>query len=211
MMTYSIHSMLEKIRSYGFHNERVLKAMEEIDRKLFVPEEFQNEAYYDGPLQIGREATISQPATVAFMLDHLNVQPGHKVLEIGAGSGWVAALLGNLVGKHGSVYGLEIDAELAQEAQKRIHRLHLDHVVVLHYDGSWGYPSEAPYDRILISAACPPVPKTLFDQLKTPGILVAPVGVRDLSIMKVYAKTEQGIEETEHGAYRFVPLRHSTE
>ncbi|MBS3142151.1 methyltransferase domain-containing protein, partial [Candidatus Woesearchaeota archaeon] len=146
--------------------------MEEIDRKLFVPEEFQNEAYYDGPLQIGREATISQPATVAFMLDHLNVRSGQKVLEIGVGSGWVAALIGHLVGKSGSVYGLEIDADLTREAQNRIQQLALDHVVILHYDGSRGYPPEAPYDRIMISAACPPVPKTLFDQLKTPGILV---------------------------------------
>jgi len=157
----------------GVQDERVLKAMARVPRHLFVPADYVSSAYGDHPLPIGFGQTISQPYIVAIMSELLGLEPGEKVLEIGTGSGYQAAILAEM-GQ--DVYTVEIIPQLAQEAQERLRRLGYDRVHTLNADGYNGWPEHAPYDGIIVTAAPDHVPQPLLQQLADGGHLVIPVG-----------------------------------
>ncbi len=163
----------EQIEERGVRNPDVLRVMRQTPRHLFIPERLRSQAYEDHPVPIGYGQTISQPYIVALMTELLEPHKDAKVLEIGTGSGYQAAVLAPLV-RH--VYTIEIVRELAESAAALLKRLGYDNVTVRWGDGYQGWPEEAPFDRIIVTAAPPEVPKALLDQLKPGGKLVAPVG-----------------------------------
>lgn len=165
----------EQIENRGIHDPRVLAAMRQVPRHEFVAPGDEGVAYTDRALPIGYGQTISQPYMVALMCQLLRVEPSHRVLEVGAGSGYQAAVLGQLAAE---VWAMEIVPELVRRAQGVIARLGYTNVHVLQGDGTLGYPPEAPYDRIIIAAAAPAIPPPLIAQLSEGGRIVAPVGGR---------------------------------
>jgi protein-L-isoaspartate(D-aspartate) O-methyltransferase len=173
------------------------------DRIDFIPKEFCNEAYYDGPLPIGEGQTISQPSTVAIMLELLSPQAGDKVLDIGSGSGWTTALLASIVGEDGFVEGFERIPFLVKYGQDSLSRANISNASIdLAKDGVLGNPEHL-YDCILVSASATQVPVALFEQLKTGGIMVIPI----LSSVWRFKKEEGGtISAYELPGFRFVPL-----
>ncbi|MEM2916476.1 MAG: protein-L-isoaspartate(D-aspartate) O-methyltransferase [Candidatus Woesearchaeota archaeon] len=187
-------------------DKRVLDAFKKIRRELFVLDEYKDQSYVDEPLPILAGQTISQPTTVVLMLDALEVRPGQKVLEIGAGSGYNAALLSVLVGKNGKVITTEIVPELVEFAKNNLKKAGISNVKVIHSDGSIGYAREAPYDRIVCTAAAPRIPKALKDQLKEGGILLIPVGSMYAQRMIKARKVRGKLETEDLGDYVFVPL-----
>ena len=207
-MDFNLNTLLDDLRSMGIRDERVLEAIKKVKRKFFVPRTLQNQTYANYPLPIGHDQTISQPYTVAFMLEQLKLEPGQKVLEIGAGSGWNAALIGHLVAPKGSGITTEIISGLAINAKNNLKRAGISTVKVICADGSLGYEKEAPYDRIIVTAACPKIPKPLIEQLKDKGILIAPVGsgIFGQEMVKLI-KHGSELEKTGLGMFVFVPLR----
>ncbi len=195
---------LYTLRSRGVTDERVLKAMEKVDRGLFVQGIFAPHAYEDRPLPISCGQTISQPSVVGLMTQALEVGPRDKVLEIGTGSGYQAAILSHLARR---VYSVERHLELARTARKVIEDLGLVNVTVMTADGSKGLPDQAPFDRIIVTAAAEDPPANLLAQLAEGGIMVLPVGQSDMvqSLIKV-RKTADGLDYAELCDVRFVPL-----
>ena len=181
---------------------QIIDAFRAVDRKYFVSEALLEYTYEDIPLSIGNDQTISQPSTVAFMLEHLAPQEGDKVLDIGSGSGWTTTLLCQLVGKKGSVIGLERVGSLVELGQNNLSKFHFDHCHIEQAGEKLGLPGEA-FDRILVSASADEIPKELFSQLKVGGILVIPVGQ---SIFKFKKVSETDIEKEEFYGFVFVPL-----
>jgi protein-L-isoaspartate(D-aspartate) O-methyltransferase len=163
----------EHIENRGIRNPDVLRVIRKVPRHEFVPGEMREFAYEDRPLSIGYGATISQPYIVAAMTELLNPKRHHKVLEIGTGSGYQAAVLANLVR---DVYSIEIVPELAKSADDTLRRLGYRNVYVKQGDGYKGWPEQAPFDGIILTAAPPELPQALIDQLRPGGVLVAPVG-----------------------------------
>ncbi len=199
-------SMVQRqIEGRGIHNAAVLRVMRETPRHLFVPEEVRAQAYEDHPLPIGSGATISQPYIVANMTELLEVSSKHRVLEIGTGSGYQAAVLSRLAGK---VYSIELESELAARATGTLKRLGYSNVIVKQGDGYSGWPSEAPFDRILLTAAPAEIPTVLIDQLAEDGRLVAPVGKTSFQELIVIEKRKGKIRRSSAGYVTFVPLRH---
>ncbi|TCP63163.1 protein-L-isoaspartate(D-aspartate) O-methyltransferase [Rhodovulum bhavnagarense] len=192
------------LRSKGVTDNRVLHAMEEIDRGAFVTGHFAPRAYEDMPLPIACGQTISQPSVVGIMTQALAPQPRDKVLEIGTGSGYQAAILSRLSRR---VYTVERHRRLVAEAQKRFEALALTNVTAIAVDGSHGLPDQAPFDRILVTAAAEDPPGPLLAQLRAGGIMVVPVGQSDAvqSLIKV-TRTESGFDYEELRQVRFVPL-----
>lgn len=189
-------------------DRRVLKAFEDVKREDFVPDGELDYAYGDYPLPIGYNQTISQPSTVMIMTQDLKVKEGNKVLEVGAGSGYQAALLGKLVGSKGLVITAEIIPELAEFAKKNLKKAGIKNVKVVCCDGSMGYKKEAPYDRIIVTASCPAVPLPLIEQLKENGIILAPVGSSFFGQKMIKGVKKKGKLKTEFlGYYAFVPLK----
>lgn len=184
------------------------KALLKTPRRLFVPEDLQMSAYNDYPLHIGCGQTISQPSTVVMMTQLLEPKAGQKILEIGSGSGWQSALLSRLVGKKGKVFTVELITELAEFARKNLAKLKIKNVKVVFGNGSIGLGEEAPFDRIIITAAAPSIPDALKSQLKIGGRIVAPVGDRYAQKMTILKKTRKGFAQEELPSYfAFVPLR----
>src|SRR5918992_3096319 len=163
----------EHIENRGIRNPDVLRVIRTVPRHEFVPANMREFAYEDRPLSIGYGATISQPYIVAAMSELLNPKPHHKVLEIGTGSGYQAAILAHLVR---DVYSIEIVPELAKTAADTLRRLGYKNVHVRQGDGYKGWPEQAPFDGIILTAAPPEIPQALVDQLKRGGVLVAPIG-----------------------------------
>ncbi|MBT4880625.1 MAG: protein-L-isoaspartate(D-aspartate) O-methyltransferase [Alphaproteobacteria bacterium] len=180
----------------------VLKVMGETPQHLFIPEEVQHLAYRDGPLPIGWEQTISQPYIVAFMTQAAQLTPESKVLEIGTGSGYQAAILSQLCQE---VFTIEIVEPLGKRAQSLLKELHYSNVHVRIGDGYKGWPSEAPYDAILLTAAPEEVPQALLDQLKVGGRLIAPIGKNIQELVRI-TKTKEGLVRQVLLPVRFVPM-----
>lgn len=192
------------LRSKGVTDSRVLTAMEKVDRALFVKGLFAKRAYEDMPLPIGAGQTISQPSVVGLMTQALRIQPRDKVLEVGTGSGYQAAILSNLARR---VYTVDRFKRLVQDARKIFERLDLMNITAITGDGSFGLPDQAPFDRILLTAAAEDPPGPLLAQLRMGGIMVLPVGQSDTvqSLIRV-TRTETGFEYDELRPVRFVPL-----
>lgn len=203
-LTESKLALINRWRSEGVSDD-LLEAFEKVPREEFVPEELQEQAYIDHPLHIGHEQTISQPTTVINMFSLLDVSAKMKVLEIGSGSGYVCALLAALGCE---VIGIELEPELAIRAGRALEEVGLSDNVAIHAaDGSNGWESDAPYDRILISAACGEVPRHMFWQIKDGGVMVAPVGHVEQRMIVCRKEMEDKVVEEDHGAYVFVPMR----
>jgi protein-L-isoaspartate(D-aspartate) O-methyltransferase len=192
----------QQIEARGVENPRVLAAMRSVPRHRFVPESDRGRAYQDRPLPIGHRQTISQPYIVAVMTDLLEPKPGDRVLEIGTGSGYQAAILSGLVEK---IYSIEIIPELAETARITLAAEGYRNVQVITGDGYAGLPEHAPYDGIIVTAAPEKVPEPLIEQLAVGGRLVIPVGgwSQDLRVLE---RTEEGIRTTKLFPVRFVPL-----
>ncbi|MGH9782863.1 MAG: protein-L-isoaspartate(D-aspartate) O-methyltransferase [Terriglobia bacterium] len=198
-------AMVERqLRRRGIRDERVLEAMGELPRHEFVPPELFSQAYEDHPLPIGGGQTISQPYMVAAMLEALELEGTERVLEVGTGSAYEAALLARLAAH---VYTIECDAALARSAKERLDRMGLGVVVeVIEGDGSLGYPPAAPYDGILVAAAAPEIPPCLLEQLVEGGRLAIPVGDRDCQELRQIRKRQASPVVRHLGYCRFVPL-----
>ena len=166
-----------ELRNAGISDSSVLSAIEKIPREVFIPSNFRNQAYENIALPIGDDQTISQPYIVAFMTEQLQISSEHKVLEIGTGSGYQAAILGELA-KH--VYTIEIIPELAEGAKNILKRLGYNNITVQAGDGYKGWPDEGPFERIMVTAAPTDVPQTLVDQLAPGGRMILPVGAQFL-------------------------------
>jgi len=184
-------------------DQRVLEAFRTISREQFVPSGFESKAYHDVPLKIGYGQTISQPFTLLSMIELLNVTKTDKILEIGAGSGYGAAILGQLASQ---VYAIEIVSELVKLAQGNLNQAKINNVEVIEWDGSRGYDRKSPYDKVIVSAACCEIPKALIEQLGEDGIIVAPVGDRQSQVMTRVVKCNEGLKKSYFGSYTFVPL-----
>ncbi|WP_294951683.1 class I SAM-dependent methyltransferase [Sulfurovum sp.] len=187
----------------ALRSPHIIKAFETIDRKYFVPEDFAEHIYVDAPLPIGKDQTISQPSTVAFMLELLGVQEGDRVLDIGSGSGWTTALLCAIVGGKGRVKGMERVDELVVQGQKNLAQFHFGSFCSIQKAGEHlGIPGET-FDKILVSASADEIPEELFGQLKTGGVLVIPV--RN-SIFRFRKISPEQVSREEFPGFRFVPL-----
>ncbi len=193
----------EQLRRRGIRDERVLQAMLEVPRHEFVPEAVRNRAYEDGPLPIGKTETISQPYIVAAMTEAVRVEPNLKVLEVGAGSGYQAAILAHIGAK---VWTLERNPELPGQARERLDRLGYGQVEVVSTDGSKGYPAAAPYDVIMVTAAAPQVPQVLLDQLGSSGRLLIPVGDLHHQDLHLITRKDDGFITRVLDPCQFVPL-----
>ena len=196
--------LIKKLEHLGFQ-EKILKAFSSVEREDFVPTELKHHAYEDAPLPIGHGQTISQPYTIAIMLKELNLQKGQKVLEIGSGCGYVLALLSKIVGEKGQVFGLELSSELKKISAENTNQY--SNVKIHNKDGTKGLAEEAPFDRILISAACSKAPPELIKQLKENGILVAPIGSSfQQSIVTIQKRNDKPVLKNEIPGFVFVPL-----
>jgi len=192
----------QQIEFRGVRDPRVLHALRSVPRERFVPAAQRPWAYADRPLPIGYAQTISQPYVVAAMTEALDPQPGDKVLEIGTGSGYQAALLSLLVSE---VHSIEIVPELADEARRRLAEEGYANVRVVTGDGFLGLPDHAPFDGIIVTAAPPEVPPALVEQLAPGGRLVIPVG-SSVQELRVLERSPEGIRETSLFPVRFVPM-----
>jgi len=197
------HMVDHQIRARGVHDERVLRAMERVPRERFVPIEARAQAYLDRPLPIGSGQTISQPYMVATMLDVLGCEPEMTALEIGAGSGYQAALLGELCRE---VWAVEIVEALAVRAEAALEALGYANVHIVVGDGTQGLPEHAPYDRIIVAAGAPAVPEPLQEQLADGGRLVIPVGSRMSQCLVVIDRDGDRFVQRESTPCVFVPL-----
>ncbi len=193
----------DQIEARGVRDARVLDAMRRVPRHLFIPDEVRPAAYEDHPLPIGHDQTISQPFIVGWMTEALQVTPRSRVLEIGTGSGYQAAVLSQIVAE---VYTIEIVAPLAESARRTFEALGYTNVHAKHGDGYVGWPEHAPFDAIIVTAAPEQVPQPLIDQLRVGGRLVVPVGGRGVQQMTVITKGPNGVTRDERMPVRFVPL-----
>jgi protein-L-isoaspartate(D-aspartate) O-methyltransferase len=194
--------MIELLRHRGIANERVLAAMRKVERQLFVYEPFTGRSYEDSALPIAKGQTISQPYTVAVMTEALELQPGDKVLEIGTGSGYQAAILAELDAR---VYTIERDLELLAGARKILERLSY-RVASKGGDGTVGWKEYAPYQGIIVTAGAPDIPKPLTDQLADGGRLVIPIGGMEIQTMVVVTRRGDHFDRRTMDGFKFVPL-----
>ena len=191
-----------QIRARDVQNPAVLRAMARVPRHLFVPDDVRPFAYDDRPLPIGQGQTISQPYIVAYMTEALQLEPSHRVLEVGTGSGYQAAVLAEIVKQ---VHSIEIVPDLAENARRALADAGYRNVEVRTGNGYLGWPDRAPFDRIIVTAAPPDIPQTLVDQLATGGIMVVPVGTAYQEIV-IITKTPAGVTEKRTIEVRFVPM-----
>jgi protein-L-isoaspartate(D-aspartate) O-methyltransferase len=193
----------EQLRQRGIHDERVLSAMERVPRHIFVSPALHYAAYDDNPVPIGEGQTVSQPYIVGYMLQALEISSNHRVLEIGTGTGYEAALLGELAAE---VYTIERVASLFVAAHENLQRLGYKNVIVIHGDGTRGLAERAPFDRIIVAAAAPDIPSQLFDQLTETGKMVIPVGSPELQELMLVTKQDGKPMVKELEGCHFVPL-----
>src|SRR3989338_6563705 len=192
--------------NFGFR-EIELNTFKEVNREDFIPDNLRNAAYYDAPLPLLRGKTISQPTTVMIMTHALELKQGEQVFEIGTGSGYQSAIIAKIVGPKGKVITTEVVPELVHFAKQNLKKAKLTNVFVYEEDGSKGMPSEAPFDKIIITAACKEFPKPLIEQLKPNGIIVGPVGDQHEQEMVRGVKGKDGHLELEFlGKFLFTPM-----
>ena len=196
--------LLMELRRAGIGDPRVLGAIERTPREKFVPAAFEDQAYENVALPIGQGQTVSQPYVVALMTEKLELGERHNALEIGTGSGYQTAVLARLCRR---VFSIERHRELVRDAERRFAELRLRNIVCRFGDGTKGWPEQAPYDRVIITAAAPEVPPTLIDGLAPGGILIAPIGDdhRDQQLLRIM-RHDQGLSTENLGLVRFVPL-----
>jgi len=196
--------LVEHLKNSGIlQTLRIIKAFQKIDRADFVRGDFRSVAYGDYPLPIGAGQTISQPTTVAFMLELLQPKTSDKILDLGSGSGWTTALLAQIIERSGKIIGVEIVPELAKFGQKNLAKYGFKNARISKAGAELGWTSEAPFDKILVSAAADKLPQDLVDQLKVGGRLVIPIGN---SIFKFDRLSKNKIAEREFPGFVFVPL-----
>ena len=194
----------KQIKARGVEDKRVLKAMRSVKRHLFVPASQRSSAYADHPLPIGLRQTISQPYIVGFMTEALKLKKGARVLEIGTGSGYQAAILGEVARE---VYSIEIIPALGKRAKKLLQSLGYGNVHLRVGDGYKGWPDKAPFDAVILTAAPPKIPRPLLQQLKKPGgVLVAPVGPSNDQRLVRITRTKKGFKKEHLMFVRFVPM-----
>ena len=193
----------EQLHARGIRDQRVLAAMGKVPREEFIAGEDLGQAYADHPLPIGAGQTVSQPYIIAAMVEALDLQATDRVLEVGTGTGYQAAILAELASE---VWTIERHEELANKAREILARLGYRNVYVIHGDGSVGLPEHAPFDKVLVAAAAPHIPESLVAQLKEGGRLVVPVGGRTEQQLHVVRKEGGEIVVTIHDLCRFVPL-----
>ena len=194
----------EQLKTRNIRSEAVLDAMRTVPRHLFVPKNLQSYAYNDSPLPIGLQQTISQPYIVAFMTEQLEPAAGMKILEIGTGSGYQAAILAYLGCE---VYTIELLEELAARAEKVLTELHFNNVKIQCGNGYFGWPEEAPFDAVIVTAAPDAIPEKLVEQVKTGGKIILPVGpVNSLQSLKLITKKDAGLHEKTLLPVMFVPM-----
>ncbi|MFZ0928908.1 MAG: protein-L-isoaspartate(D-aspartate) O-methyltransferase [Syntrophobacteraceae bacterium] len=192
-----------QIAARGVHDERVLEAMRKVPRHLFLDEALRDQAYSDHPLPIAENQTISQPYIVGLMTESLELNGSEKVLEIGTGSGYQSAILAELTDR---VFSIERYPELAYRANSILQKLGYGNIIVRVGDGSLGWPDDAPFDGIIVTAGTPKIPQPLIDQLKMGGRLVVPVGDRFGQDLVLVKRVAEGIKKTNLGGVRFVNL-----
>lgn len=192
-----------QLKRRGITDPDVLQAMWDVDRELFIPEEMREKAYFDGPLPIGKGQTISQPYIVAYMAQELKLNKDDVVLEIGTGCGYNAAVLSKLV-KH--VYSIEVIEWLAEYAKENLAVAGIENITTRWADGYKGWPEQAPFDAIALTAAPPSIPAPLKQQLKTGGRLLAPVGVKRQSLNLLERTGQETFKEKELLLVSFVPM-----
>lgn len=192
----------DQIISRGIKNKKLIEAMREVPRHEFVPDNWKDYSYSDGPLPIGQGQTISQPYIVAIMTELLEVNEGDRILEIGTGSGYQAAILSKMGCE---VYTVEIVEELTEKAKKVIEKLGYENIHFMVGDGYEGWKENSPYDGIIVTASPPEIPQPLLDQLKTRGKLVLPVG-HDHQELELITKTESGSDIKDIIPVAFVPM-----
>lgn len=192
-----------QILGRGIKDPRVLDAMRKVPRHVFVPDHLKPQAYEDRPLKIGSGQTISQPYMVGLMTALLDVHPGHRVLEVGTGSGYQAAILAHLTSE---VYTIERIAFLSSRAREVLGQIGVDNVSVETRDGTLGWPEKAPFDRILVTAGAPEIPVALEEQLAIGGKLVCPVGTSERQMLMIVYRTQEGWVREESVGCMFVPL-----
>ncbi len=197
--------MYEYLEYHGVRRE-VIEAMNKIDRKIFVSEEYEESAYLEVPLPIGFGQTISAPHMVGIMCSALNLSRGDKVLEIGTGSGYNAAVISLLVGDDGHVYTIERIAELAEIARRRMELLRIKNVTVVVGDGKNGLAEYSPFDKIVVTCYARKIPEQLLSQLSDDGILLCPVGNELVQVLKRITKVHGKIHEENLMEVKFVPL-----
>jgi protein-L-isoaspartate(D-aspartate) O-methyltransferase len=199
--------MVDRLVAFGYiKDERVAEAMRKVPRHLFVPDELEKYAYDDAPLPIGEGQTISAPHMVAMMCEALGLSENHKVLEVGAGSGYHACVVAEIV-KRGQIFSIERVEKLADMARKNLAKANCTRIKVIVGDGTEGYPAEAPYDRIFVTAGAPEVPRPLIEQLKEGGRLLIPVGSRFTQDLLQIDKLPGGeLKKKSIGGCAFVPL-----
>ena len=195
--------MVQRLRETGIHDRRVLEAMRRVPRHLFLDEALASRAYEDTALPIGFGQTLSRPYTVARMTQEIMVSDPVRVLEVGTGSGYQAAVLGLLVEE---VYTVERIQPLSLQARRRFREMHLFNVKARHTDGQWGWPSKAPFDAILVACAAPEIPMPLLEQLADGGRMVIPVGEGDRQVLTVVTRHGEVCEREVIEPASFVPL-----
>ncbi len=198
-------TLIDRLKSWGYlKSPSVIRAMKEVNREHFIPEESEKFAYEDTPLPIGEEQTISAPHMVAIMSEGALLEPGQKVLEIGAGSGYHACVTSHITGS--MVYSVERLESLAKKARNNLAKAGCKNVIVIVGDGTLGYEKESPYDRIIVTAGAPRVPPPFIDQLKEGGKLLIPIGSQFTQDLLRITRTKEGTREERLGGCVFVPL-----
>lgn len=202
----SQNALIERLKNKTkvLRSERIEQALRAVDRKDFVREGYRVEAYEDYAIPIGEDQTISQPTTVVYMLENLDIKPGQTVLDVGCGSGWTTALLAHLVGKDGRVIGIEINESLTEFGQKNLSKYDHAQAEIRQGNAMEDTQPEAPFDRILASAAAPKVPDMLTRQLTDGGVLVMPV---EEKIVRLEKKADGTYDRKKKEGFRFVPMQ----